>query len=181
MRQFISTTFKSLRARKIRTMVPYENSSGHIVSRHLVIEADMDDQVGRVNLTAWTDMADLCQIKLKIGRKFGCITIPHFYQGVVRDKRRIIFEESGYKPLLISKMGFTITKLIKPQRKERFDCQYEPIKKAVINTLLAFNRPIGEMEFHRLTRHSRTTLRKHLKRMLSEGCIKRDGLKLALS
>jgi hypothetical protein len=63
-----------------------------------------------------------------------------------------------------------------PPRAERPDSKYEEIKETVIK-LIYERGEIREMDLHRLTGRSRTTLRKHLRRMVHENCIMRDGKK----
>jgi hypothetical protein len=68
-----------------------------------------------------------------------------------------------------------------PPRAERSDSKYEEIKEKVLN-LLQKEGKLGEMDFHLITGHSRTTLRKHLKRMLDDDGVPivRDGMKYTL-
>jgi len=68
-----------------------------------------------------------------------------------------------------------------PQRKERSDSKYQEIKEKIFRLIIKEGK-LGEMDLYRLTGHSRTTLRKHLKRMMMDDRvpIMRDGMKYRL-
>jgi len=68
-----------------------------------------------------------------------------------------------------------------PRRKVRSDSKYQEIKEKIFRLIIQEGK-LGEMDLYRLTGHSRTTLRKHLKRMPKDGVpIIREGRKYMLA
>ena len=65
-----------------------------------------------------------------------------------------------------------------PPRAERSDSKYEEVKERILHLIIQEGKKLGETDLHRITGHSRTILRKHLKRMMDEKVpIVREGMK----
>lgn len=81
-----------------------------------------------------------------------------------------------YEPFLTKTETDQYRADIFPPKPTRSDSKYEQVKEAVFE-LVGKHNLATEMEIHHRTGISRTTLRKHLKRMLDEGLIVRAGTK----